>query len=340
MVAAVLGLIVSCAAWTTPPSWFSRRVLVEEGRACAEMGCRSAHSLLLPQRCAACAVNMLAKKPARSNRKKQNSNARPAAVGFAKPPQPPTNSAPRAKQAEAESAPFMPLPQMTHVVYQSPMSEVVETDGQKAVIALQRVKPGEVLLVEHVVSGVPEHALNCVLNDAVLFDALHPRSTPWSVTRLLSDELDALADAKMDANGFVGGDGTVAVGAAVSAFNHAAPPRAIVRSFSLAVEGMEAPARMLCVLAVADISPGDEIRIEYRDGPSALHPYVEPSEPRAALSAPGSGGSVEALEAGAEALEAGVEAARQLVLSYSTSEEFERLCVAHDRLLRTISNDA
>jgi len=284
---------------------------------------------------------------AKHNKQKQSSNMRPAAVGFAKPRQP-ASSAPRAKQAEAESAPFKPLPQMTKVIYQAPMSKVVETDGEKAVVALQHVKPGEVLLVEHVVSGVPDHVLNCVLNDAMLFDVLTPRSTPWSVTRLLSDELDALADEKMDTNGFVGEDGTVAVGAAVSAFNHAAPPRAIVRSFSLTVEGMEAPARVLCVLACADIYPGDEIRIEYRDGPSALHPYVEPSEPRATTSVPGSDegeaprdeicAPQAGVEVGAVALEAGVEAARKLVMSYSTTEEFVRLCVAHDRL-RTIAND-
>ena len=117
---------------------------------------------------------------------------------------------------------------------------------------------------------------------------------------------------------------------------------------------MEAPARMLCVLACADISPGDEIRIEYRDGPSALHPYVEPSESSASASASGTGegetvaeeaveegavGAVGAVEAVA-AFEAGMEAARSLVMSYSTTDDFASLCVAHDRLLRTVTSDA
>ena len=40
------------------------------------------------------------------------------------------------------------------------------------------------------------------------------------------------------------------------------------------------------------------------------------------------------------ALEAGMEAARNLVMSYSTTDDFVSLCVAHDRLLRTIASDA
>ena len=331
MVVVVVGMLGFVVSWSTSRpalSWVSSPAQVER-RACAETAWCG--------RRASVSVNMLAEK---SSRKKQSSNARPAAVGFGKPREPPASSAPRAKQAEAESAPFIPLPQMTTVVYQAPTCEAVETDGEKAVIALQHVKPGEVLLVEHVVSGVPDHVLNCVLNDAKLFDVLQPRDTPWSVTRLLSDELDALADEKMDANGFVAEDGTVAVGAAVSAFNHAAPPRAIVRSFSLTVEGMEAPARILCVLACADISPGDEVRIEYRDGPSALHPYVEPSEPSATASVSGTGEDEAVEEEAVAALEAGMEAARNLVMSYSTTDDFVSLCVAHDRLLRTIASDA
>ena len=314
----LIGVVLS---WSASPvtSWIPSPAQVER-RACAEETAWCGRRL-----CAVVSVNMLAKKPQRSQ-KTRSSSARPAAIGFGKP----QSSAPRAKQAEAESAPFIPLPQMTTVVFFSPTCKAVETDGEKAVVALQHVTPGEVLLVEHVVSGVPDHVLNCVLNDAKLFDVLQPRDTPWSVTRLLSDELDALADEKMNTNGFVAEDGTVAVGAAVSAFNHAAPPRAIVRSFSLTVEGMEAPARILCVLACADISPGDEIRIEYRDRPSALHPYVEPSEPSAAASVSGTG----------EALEAGMETARNLMMSYSTTDDFAGLCVAHDRLLRTIANDA
>ena len=228
MVMGLLGLVVSWSTSRPVTSWVSSPAQVER-RACAETAWCG--------RRAAISVNMLAKKPERSSRKKQSSNARPAAVGFGKPREPPASSAPRAKQAEAEAEPpqFIPLKPMTTAVYQAPSCEAVETDGEKAVVALQHVKPGEVLLVEHVVSGVPDHVLNCVLNDAALFDVLQPRSTPWSVTRLLSDELDALADAKMDANGFVAEDGTVAVGAAISAFNHAAPPQAIVRSFSLTV---------------------------------------------------------------------------------------------------------
>ena len=40
------------------------------------------------------------------------------------------------------------------------------------------------------------------------------------------------------------------------------------------------------------------------------------------------------------ALEAGMEAARSLVMSYSTTDDFASLCVAHDRLLRTVTSDA
>ena len=53
----------------------------------------------------------------------------------------------------------------------------------------------------------------------------------------------------------------------------------------------------------------------------------------------GAVGAVGAVEAVA-AFEAGMEAARSLVMSYSTTDDFASLCVAHDRLLRTVTSDA
>ena len=192
----------------------------------------------------------------------------------------------RKKEAEVEAdAPaFVPLPRMTHVVFQSSSLEVSETDGAKSVMATQPLAPGDVLLVEHVVSGSADYALNCVLNDGPLFDALHPRTTTWSVDRLLADELEPMCIEKVDSNGFVGSDGTVAVGTAISAFNHDDRPQAIVNSFSLETEDTKLPPRLLYVLACAAVEPGEEVRIRYGDAPSALHPYIAASEPRAQAS--------------------------------------------------------
>ena len=94
--------------------------------------------------------------------------------------------------------------------------------------------------------------------------------------RLLADELEPLVVEKVDSNGFAAGDGTVAVGSAISAFNHATLPQAVVRSLSLKMDDMSVSPRILCVLACCDVEPEQEIAIKYRDVASVLHPYVQP----------------------------------------------------------------
>jgi len=264
---------------------------------------------------------MLAKKQRPSARKK-----RPAARGFAEKPKAADLLSPeKSEAADPEGAPpeFSPLPRMTHVVHMSPSLKTSETDGEKAVLAAQHVTAGEVLLVEHCVTGEPEYVLNCVLNDGSLFDVLYPRTKSWSVEQLLADELEPMVVEKVDSNGFAASDGTVALGSAVSAFNHAAPPQAVVRSLSLATEDMAIAPRVLYVLAVADVAAGEEIRIEYRDSPSALHPYVQPE-------------TAEAEAAPAADLQAGAEKARAIIMEYTKTEAFVNLCVAHDRLYRSL----
>lgn len=225
-----------------------------------------------------------------------------------------------------------PSERMTHVVFQSHKYEVAETCGEKTVIAVEHISPGDVLLVEHVVNGAFTYVLNCVLNSGPLFDVLCPRtSTIWSVDRLLAGELEPLVVEKVDSNVFADSavtgysDSTVSLGSASSAFNHASPAQATVRSFSLSVlpEGMPPP-RITCILACADISPGEEIRIEYRNGPSAIHPYVEPASADEHLSA-------------AE-LQVGVDAAHDLIMQYATSDAFLNICAAHESVRRSIAS--
>lgn len=206
------------------------------------------------------------KKPQQRNKKK-----RPVAQGKKKGPAKIVVSHPPPEPASDE---FTPLPRMTHVVFQSPAFQVTELEGSKAAIATRQIEPGEMLLVEHVVSGPSDYVLNCVLNDGPLFDVLYPRTSEWSVDRLLADELEPQVCDKVDANGFVHGDGGVSVGQLVSAFNHDDSPQAVVSSLSLATEDMSISPRMLYVLACDAVPPGKEVRIQYRDSPSAMHPYV------------------------------------------------------------------
>jgi hypothetical protein len=308
------------------------------------------------------AITMLARKKSNGKRQQQRNaqKKKVAARGFAK----------RDDEATEEgSRPFIAMPRMTHVVFRSPVLSVVEVDGAKAVIATQHIAAGEVLLLEHVVSGTSDYALNCVLNDGPLFDVLHPRTTTWSVERLLADELESMVCDKVDANGFVGSDGSVAVGSAISAFNHDDRPQAVVRSLSVSTDEMVEPPRLLYVLACETVLPNEEIRIQYRDGPSALHPYVmaagssmvadASSKGAEAMSRAREGGAAltvgtrkaargwrggcesgEAdggrVQANSAELQAGADAVRDLVLEYATTEAYVRLCVAHDRLRRAL----
>ena len=161
---------------------------------------------------------------------------------------------------EAEPPAFVPLPRLTHVVYRSSKFETAETDGAKSAVATEPIVPGDILLVEHVVSGSVDYALNSVLNDGPLFDVLYPRTTPWSVDRLLADELESLCVDKVDANGFVSTDGMVAIGSDISAFNHDDTPQAVVNSLSLATDETVLPPRVLYVLACTAVQPGEEVR--------------------------------------------------------------------------------
>ena len=63
---------------------------------------------------------------------------------------------------------------------------------------------------------------------------------------------------KVDANSFLHQDGALAVGMAVSAFNHDDQPEALVCSLSLATEDMTLSPRMLYVLACTAVQPGQE----------------------------------------------------------------------------------
>jgi len=286
-------------------------------------------------------ITMLAGKKSSGKRKsKQPASAASSARGFAR--QPSKAATPQADSTsietatpEAESA-FVPLPPLTRVIFESPSVEVTERDGAKAVCATQNIAPGAVLLVEHVVSGAEDYVLNCVLNDGPLFDVLYPRTTSWSVERLLNDELESMVCDKVDANGFVGRDGTVAVGQAVSAFNHADQPQAIVSSLSLDMAEMAVAPRVLYVRACSIVEVGQEVEIQYRDTPSMHHPYVGPSTSVGADSSTGSAGPVNPTATENE-LQAAVEAVQGLVVDYTSTEAFVDLCVAHDRLYRALA---
>lgn len=273
-------------------------------------------------------ITMLAKKSSGKRKSKQPASAASSARGFARQPS-------KAATPQADST-FVPLPPMTRVIFESPSVEVTERDGAKAVCATQNIAPGEVLLVEHVVSGAEDYVLNCVLNDGPLFDVLYPRTTPWSVKRLLNDELESMVCDKVDANGFVGRDGTVAVGQAISAFNHADQPQAIVSSLSLDMAEMAVAPRVLYVRACSQVEVGQEVEIQYRDTPSMHHPYVGPSTSVGADSSTGSAGPVNPTATENE-LQAAVEAVQGLVVDYTSTEAFVDLCVAHDRLYRALA---
>ena len=160
--------------------------------------------------------------------------------------------------------------QTTNTILKKNITFETKDDDYRFVKSTQRIKQGEVILIEHCPSVDDLNMLpNIILNSPELFDNLYPRKISWneSFIQEATNEISELCDEKVKKNSF-GFDGRFYIGLDISNFNHSNTPNASVNFIDITniTEDPAMRCALLYVYAHRDINIDEEITIWYSSG--------------------------------------------------------------------------
>lgn len=142
----------------------------------------------------------------------------------------------------------------THTLYRNSIKLIYGKDHR--VIAESDIKCGELLLLEHVVSGTLNNVRWIVGNNERLFDCLYPRQDRWISICEDEKKRQSQGDDKVHCNSFGNIKKHVAVGHDVSFFNHSCNANVLVRELKLKES-------FIALFAIRPIKQGEEVFISY-----------------------------------------------------------------------------
>lgn len=161
--------------------------------------------------------------------------------------------------------------QITNTIFKSnKISFETNDDDYRFVKSTQKIKRGDLLLIEHCYSTDDSGMIsNVILKSPELFDNLYPRKMSWNENfiQTTTDELLELCNEKAQKNSF-GRNGVYSIGLDISRFNHSNTPNSSVQYLYLntAVKDTDVCCRVLYVYAHCDINTDEEITIWYSKG--------------------------------------------------------------------------
>ena len=129
----------------------------------------------------------------------------------------------------------MTLYQTTNTILKKNITFETKDDEYRFVKSTQRIKQGDLILIEHCPSVDDLNMLpNIILNSPELFDNLYPRKISWNKSFIQepNNEITELCHEKANKNSF-GIDGRFNIGLDISNFNHSNTPNASVKSLNI-----------------------------------------------------------------------------------------------------------
>jgi len=164
----------------------------------------------------------------------------------------------------------MTLYQTTNTILKKNITFETKDDEYRFVKSTQRIKQGDLILIEHCPSVDDMNMLsNIILNSPELFDNLYPRKISWNKSFIQepNNEITELCHEKANKNSF-GIDGRFNIGLDISNFNHSNTPNASVKSLNITniTEDPAMRCTLLYVYAHSDINIDEEITIWYSSG--------------------------------------------------------------------------
>lgn len=157
----------------------------------------------------------------------------------------------------------------TGVVFISPDVTVEKTDGNYCVRANKPMKPGALVLLEHVFMS-RKSVTNAVMADNEMFRELWPRS-PGDASMRPSPEMQAVASQKSSFNCFYFDDKFV-IGNVFSKFNHSCSPNCHMGiADKMSFPKMKSSVHVYAMWVHVTVQAGDELTIDYANGVSSMH---------------------------------------------------------------------
>lgn len=154
----------------------------------------------------------------------------------------------------------------TNTIFKSDkISFDTKDDDYRFVKAVQNIKKGELLLVEHVYCSKNIKTMaSVILSSPELFNNLYPRNIPWNVNILIepTSEIWDLTYEKIEKNAFKTDD-LFFIGLSTPIFNHASEPNSCVSSSVSIIEDTDVHSALQYVYSSQDISINEEVTIWY-----------------------------------------------------------------------------
>ena len=155
------------------------------------------------------------------------------------------------------------------IVYQSSAITICEENNFKSMKAVDDIKFGDLLLIEHVFSNTPAACKLVIQYNEYLFDQYHPRTTKFKDALGLEKSIvDKMAKDKLTHNCFGLEYGTYTITSTITTMNHSCDPNCAVQIREKYKSG-DTVTVFMELFAIRAIKRGTELTISY--GPKTSH---------------------------------------------------------------------